>query len=132
MTFDRLSDSRMEEAILNYIKAYNAKDVPAMLALLDDQILFENVSNSSGTTVTTTKEEFETIARQSLSYFSERKQIIRFSVLSEESAAVEIDYQATLAQDLPNGLKAGQQVQLRGVSLFERRNGKFVRISDYS
>ncbi|WP_381523984.1 nuclear transport factor 2 family protein [Spirosoma soli] len=122
----------MEEAILNYIKAYNAKDVPAMLALLDDQILFENVSNSSGTTVTTTKEEFETIARQSLSYFSERKQIIRFSVLSEESAAVEIDYQATLAQDLPNGLKAGQQVQLRGVSLFERRNGKFVRISDYS
>ena len=103
-----------------------------MLALLDDQIIFENVSNSSGVTRTTTKQEFETVARQSVNYFLERRQVVRFSVLGADSAAVEIDYQAVLAQDLPNGMKAGQQLRLRGVSIFEMRNGKITRISDYS
>lgn len=122
----------MKETIQAYLDAYNAKDVPAMLALLDDQLVFENVSNTSGITQTTSKQEFEQIARQSVAYFTERKQVARYWVMSEDSAAIEIEYNATLAQDLPNGLKAGQQLQLRGVSIFEMKNGKFTRISDYS
>lgn len=122
----------MRETIQAYLDAYNAKDIPAMLALLDDQIIFENVSNSSGITRTTSVQEFEQIARQSAAYFAERKQVAHFWVESDNSAAVEIEYQATLAQDLPNGMKAGQPLQLRGVSIFEIRNDKFTRISDYS
>jgi len=122
----------IEAAIQAYIEAYNNKDIPAMLTWLDDQILFENVSNASGIIATTTKQEFEQLANQSLAYFSARKQIIRFSVLSAQSAAIEVDYEATLAQDLPNGLKAGDSLQLRGVSIFEMKSGKFTRISDYS
>jgi ketosteroid isomerase-like protein len=122
----------MEDLIRAYVDAYNAKDIPAMLALVDDHIIFENVSNTSGVTKTTSKQAFEQLARQSLPYFSERKQIIRFMVLSADSAAVEIDYQATLAQDLPNGLKAGEQLTLRGVSVFESQDGRMTRISDYS
>lgn len=53
-------------------------------------------------------------------------------VLNTDSAAVEIDYQATLAQDLPNGRKAGEQLTLRGVSVFESQDGRIMRISDYS
>lgn len=78
------------------------------------------------------RQEFEQLALQSVNYFSERKQIVRFLVQGTEAAAVEIDYVATLAQDLPNGLKAGQQLQLRGVSIFEVKQGKISRISDYS
>lgn len=122
----------MKEAIQLYIDAYNAKDIPKMLDLLDDQIIFENVSNSTGVIKTTSKDEFRQLAFQSAAYFSERKQLIRFLVSGSSSAAVEIDYQATLAQDFPNGLKAGQSIQLRGVSIFELENGKFIRISDYS
>ncbi|GAB3256952.1 hypothetical protein GCM10027347_19090 [Larkinella harenae] len=122
----------MEEAILQYIEAYNAKDIPAMLHLLDEAVRFENVSNSSGILQTNTRQEFEQLAHQSLHFFSERRQLIRFVVLGAESAAIEIDYQATLARDLPNGLKAGDSLQLRGVSIFEMKNGKFTRISDYS
>lgn len=122
----------MEEAIRAYIDAYNAKDVPAMLALLADDIVFENVSNTSGTTSTASKQEFEALAQQSVGFFTERRQLIRFAVLSAEAAAIEIDYYATLAHDLPNGLKAGEQLCLRGVSVFEWRSGKFTRISDYS
>ena len=122
----------MKELIQTYIKAYNAKDVPAMLALLDDQIVFENVSNSSASLTITSKQEFEQVARQSATYFTERKQIIRFLVLGDAAAAIEIDYQAILAVDLPNGLRAGNQLTLRGASFFEAKNGKLIRISDYS
>lgn len=122
----------MEEIIQAYLTAYNAKDVPAMLALLDEAIFFENVSNASGITTTQSKSEFETLALQSLHFFSERRQSVRFQVLSDTAAAVEIDYQATLAQDLPNGLKAGETLRLRGVSIFEVSQGKIARISDYS
>ena len=122
----------MEEAIYAYLEAYNAKNVPAMLRLLHEQVVFENVSNASGITTTTTRQEFEQLATQSLLFFTERRQLIRFSVIREEAAAIEVDYRATLAQDLPTGLKAGDQLQLRGVSVFERANGLFTRISDYS
>ncbi|GAB3717277.1 nuclear transport factor 2 family protein [Spirosoma lituiforme] len=122
----------MKDAIQAYIDAYNVKDIPAMLDLLDDQIIFENVSNTAGVTKTTSRDEFQQLAFQSAAYFSERRQLIRFLVLGLDSAAVEIDYQATLAQDFPNGLKAGQSIHLRGVSIFEQKDGKFTRISDYS
>ncbi|OUJ72454.1 nuclear transport factor 2 family protein [Hymenobacter crusticola] len=122
----------MQATIEAYLAAYNAKDIPAMLALLDEQIVFENVSNTSGVITTSTKQEFAALARQSVDYFAERRQIVRFAVMGAGAAAVEIDYQATLAQDLPNGLKAGEQLKLRGVSVFEWRDGKFTRISDYS
>ena len=122
----------MGELIQAYIEAYNTKNISGMLDLLDDQIVFENVSTTSGITNTTSKNEFQELALQSVNYFTERKQIVRFLVTSSDSAAVEIDYLATLAQDFPNGLKAGQQIQLRGVSIFESKNGKFTRISDYS
>lgn len=122
----------MKEAIQAYIEAYNSKNVEAMLALVDDEVIFENVSNSSGIITTKTKQDFEKLASQSLGYFIERKQVVRFSVMSVISAAVEIDYRAVLAQDLPNGMRAGQELQLRGVSIFEMKRGKFTRISDYS
>lgn len=122
----------MEILIQAYIEAYNAKDVTAMLALLDEHIVFENVSNSSGVTETRTRQAFAELAAQSLGYFTERRQIVRFTVVGANAAAVEIDYHATLAQDFPKGLKAGQQLRLRGVSIFEVKGGKFTRISDYS
>lgn len=122
----------IKQTIDAYVEAYNAKNVPAMLAMLDENIIFENVSNTAGIVRTTTKQEFETLAIQSLAYFAERRQIIRFSVLGTDSAAIEIDYRATAGQDLPNGLKQGDSLQLRGVSIFEMRQGKFTRISDYS
>ena len=59
----------METLIRQYIAAYNAKDVLKMLALLHDLIVFENVSNTSGVTVTSGKAEFEALARQSVTIF---------------------------------------------------------------
>ena len=45
---------------------------------------------------------------------------------------VEIDYAATVAADLPNGWKAGQELAFRGASYFELSDGLISRIIDES
>ncbi|WP_077923724.1 nuclear transport factor 2 family protein [Spirosoma sp. 209] len=122
----------MEQLIRQYITAYNAMDVAGMMALLHDIIVFENVSNASGITATSGKAEFEALARQSLGVFRSREQRIRSLTLGDRTAAVEIDYSAIVAVDLPNGLKAGQALMLRSVTIFAFSDGKISRISDYS
>lgn len=107
-------------------------DVPGMLALLHDVIVFEHVSNTSGTTTTSGKADFEAIARLSVTMFRRRKQTIRSRTLGTRTAAVEIEYEGELAVDWPNGLKAGQLLSLRGVTIFAFSDGKISRISDYS
>ena len=127
----------MDTLIRQYIAAYNRMDVPGMMAVLHDVIVFENVSNANGITVTTGKAAFETLARQSLEVFRSRCQTIRSLTLGERTAAVEIEYEAVLAIDLPTGqnaesLKAGETMRLRGVTMFAFSDGKIARISDYS
>ena len=127
----------MENLIRQYIAAYNRMDVPGMIALLHDVIVFENVSNSNGITVTSGKSDFEKLARQTLGVFKSRRQTIRSLTLGERTAAVEIEYEAVLAVELPSGrnaelLKAGETMHLRGVTVFAFSDGKIARISDYS
>lgn len=127
----------MESLIRQYIAAYNRMDVPGMVALLHDVIVFENVSNKNAVTTTSGKTDFEMLARQSLSMFQSRRQTIRSLTLGERTAAVEIEFEAVLATDFPasrNGkpLKAGDTMQLRGVTMFAFSDGKIARISDYS
>lgn len=127
----------MENLIKQYIAAYNRMDVPGMVALLHDVIVFENVSNANGITVTSGKSDFETLAHQSLGVFRSRCQTIRSLTLGERTAAVEIDYEAVLNIDLPANrnaepLRAGEIMQLRGVTIFAFSDGKIARISDYS
>jgi ketosteroid isomerase-like protein len=127
----------MEPVIRQYIAAYNAQDVPGMVALLHELVVFENVSNTgspdrTGITATQGRDAFEALARQSLGVFRVRQQTIRSMTLGDRTAAVEIEFTAVLAVDLPNGPKTGETLQLRGVSVFGFTDGQIVRISDYS
>lgn len=122
----------MQELIARYIEAYNSKDVAGMVSVLSDDVTFENISSSSDTLTLIGKQDFEAQARQVLPLFSEREQRVDSLTVENDRAVAEISYRATVAHDLPNGWKAGQQITLRGVSVFERKDGKLYRISDYS
>ncbi|PRY36569.1 ketosteroid isomerase-like protein [Spirosoma oryzae] len=122
----------MNDLINAYIQAYNRKDVPGMLAVLHDDIRFENVSNTGSTMTLTGKQAFGEQATQVVPLFSTRRQEIVTKIIADDRAAIEIKYSAVVAQDLPNGWKANQQIELRGVSIFESSDGKISRISDYS
>ena len=120
------------DLIFEYIKAYNAKDVDAMLTFFDDACVFENISGGKVTVRTEGKAELEALARRSAEAFASREQTVLSLTEGQGRAVAEIDYQAILQADLSPDLKAGSELKLRGVSVVEFTDGKITRLSDYS
>jgi hypothetical protein len=121
-----------QDLILEYIQAYNAKDIGAMMALIDDGCVFENISGGKVTVRTQSKTELESLARQSAAVFATREQKVISLTEGQGRVIAEIDYHAILQSDLSPDLKAGSELNLRGVSVFEISGGKIVRLTDYS
>lgn len=121
-----------EELIRNYVEAYNNFDIDKMTADFDDNIKFENISeetvNMTLNGIVTFKEE----AMQSVSLFKERTQKIKSYQHKGNKTEIEIDYLATLAIDLPNGLKAGSELNLKGKSIFKFSENKIIELIDIS
>lgn len=121
-----------ESIIKNYINFYNNFDIDGMLGTLDENIVFENVSNGEVNIVLNGIDEFRTQAEQSKSLFSNRKQTITAITDTDEQTTIEIAYHATLATDLPNGMKKGDELNLTGRSVFKFAGDKIIYIRDES
>lgn len=118
--------------IESYIAAYNAIDVDAMLACLTGDVHFQNIAEGTVNAETRGKEEFAALARVGASAFASRRQTVTHAITVAGRTMVEIDYTATVAADLPNGWKAGQELAFRGASYFELSDGLISRIIDES
>jgi len=115
-----------------YVDAYSRFDVEGMVALIHEDIEFENVSGGEVNARASGADAFRALAEQAKGLFSEREQIIRAFEASDEGASIEVDYTGVLAADLPNGMKAGEVLRLKGRSAFVFRGGKIYRLTDYS
>lgn len=115
----------------NYVEAYNAFNVEGMVRLLDADILFKDFSKGEITTETRGIQEFKELAEKSSQVFSNRRQTITHYSAVDDRIEIQVDYEAILAVDLPNGLKTGDTLQLNGKSVFEIKNGKIALIEDY-
>ena len=120
------------DLFLGYIRAYNAKDVSAMLAFFDEACVFENISAGKVTVRTQGKAALEALARESAAAFATREQKVVSVIEHGEQMAAEIEYHAVLQADLSPELKRGSRLDLRGVSVCEFAGGKILRLSDYS
>lgn len=122
-----------EQIIKAYIEAYNKFDIGQMISNLDQNIVFENIQDGKVTLSISGIENFEKQAQEATNYFSARKQTITSFHHEDHKSEIEIDYAATLAIDLPNGLKKGDELKLKGKSLFEfSNNNKIQRLTDIS
>jgi len=121
-----------EELFLGYIKAYNAKDVGAMLSFFDDACVFENISGGKVTVRTEGRAELEALAKRAAQAFASREQRVLSLTEGQGRIIAEIEYHAVLQTDLSPELKAGGRLDLRGISVCEFAGGKIVRLSDYS
>jgi hypothetical protein len=118
--------------IERYVAAYNAFDVPGLLALLDAEIVFQNVENGRVTVEANGIEEFRQLAERAVQIFASRRQtILRYSPV-DDGAKVDIDFEGVLAAELGPALRAGQTLRLSGRSTFAFRAGLIVRIIDES
>ncbi|WP_054719834.1 hypothetical protein [Marinifilum fragile] len=62
--------------------------------------------------------------------FSQREQIIRNWDIQLDKVVIDIDYKATLATDLPSGMKQGDILEISGQSEFVFEEDKIIRIVD--
>jgi len=83
-----------KDRFLEYIKAYNAKDVRAMLTFFDERCVFENVSGGKVTVRTEGKAELEDLARRSAQAFATREQKVVSLIEVQGRIAAEIVHAA--------------------------------------
>lgn len=121
-----------EEIIQNYIDGYNQFDIDKMFADFDDNVLFENIQNGKINMSLSGLTALRQQADQVKSYFSARKQTIKSFKHSDSETEIEIDYNAVLAIDFPNGLKSGQELNLTGKSIFKFSEDKIIKLTDIS
>lgn len=121
-----------EKIIQNYIEGYNQFDIDKMVADFDESIVFENIQNGETNMILNGIKEFTVQAEKAKEYFLERKQTITSLRQDEITAIVDIDYYAVLAIDFPNGLKAGQGLNMKGKSIFQFLDDKIIKLTDMS
>ena len=118
--------------VARYIDAYNRMNVQAMLDCLSGDVRFINRSNGETTNETHGIEAFRALAEQGGQLFAEREQTILDCIAIDDRAAVRIGYRAKVKTDLPNGWKAGQEIEMTGTSFFMISEGKISEVIDAS
>jgi hypothetical protein len=66
------------------------------------------------------------------SCFAQREQKITSWKFSGNTVVITIDYKGILAEEMPNGMKAGDTLQLKGQSTFEFKDRQLIKIVDKS
>jgi|TARA_R110000782_G_scaffold73750_1_gene147610 ketosteroid isomerase-like protein len=122
----------LDDVIARYIASYNARDIDGMIDCVTDDVVFENISNSGQSMRLDGKDMMRQVADLSGNAFSYRRQRLVNVVTGAGKAAAEIEFEGKAAVDLPNGIRAGETVKIRGASFFEFRGNLLCRIADYS
>ena len=122
----------LDDVIARYIASYNARDIDGMIDCVTDDVAFENISNSGQSMRLDGKDMMRQVADLSGNAFSYRRQRLVNVVTGAGKAAAEIEFEGKAAVDLPNGIRAGETVKIRGASFFEFRGNLLCRIADYS
>lgn len=121
-----------EAVIQKYIDAYNNFDVEGMVANLASTVKFINISDGVINMSITGLDAFKDQAEQAKAYFSERTQSITSLTHNNDQTIIEINYEAVLAVDFPNGMKKGEKLNLNGRSIFEFYDDSITAITDIS
>lgn len=127
-----MTETERKTLVENYVQAYNRFDIEGMLMNLSDDVVFKNISNGAATLELEGIDAFRNQAEQAANWFSEREQTIEKIAFTEQGCEIDIDYRAKLAADLPNGLRAGEKINLKGKSKFRFADGKIAEIWDIS
>jgi len=116
--------------VQRYVKAYNNFDVERMLVDMADDVKFENIVDGLVTLSIEGKEALKDQMENAKNLFSKRTQTISGIHYSKDYIEIRVDYSAIVAVDLPNGLKAGDPIELKGKSIFLFRDKKIIELKD--
>lgn len=132
LTATPMDEDHCRRLIARYLAAYNAFDIDGMLAVLTDDVHFENRSADQITHATDGQDAFRVLAEQGRQVFSEREQRLAGLHVEQGVAIALIAWRGVFAQDIPDGPRAGSTLELQGHSEFGFRDGRICRIVDRS
>ncbi len=115
-----------------YVDAYNAFDVPGMLATVRDDVTFENLAAGEATAAAHGVRELRALAERAVTLFASRRQTIRAFGADGDRVTIDVDFEGVLAADLGPGLRRGDVLRVAGRSTFDVRDGLIARIVDES
>ena len=119
--------------VKQYIDAYNAFDVAGMVALLDSNVHFQNIVEGQTNLSLLGRTAFKEQAIQAAAVFAERRQtVLNIQEIDDSTVEIQIAYTGKVAADMPNGLQAGQEIEMEGKSIFGFSGDKIVFIQDIS
>jgi hypothetical protein len=121
-----------EAIISNYIEGYNNFDIEQMTKDFSEVIIFQNIQNGKVSMTLNGMDAFKKQAKEAISYFSQRKQIVVSFNHFPDNTEIEIEYYGVLAMDFANGMKNGQEISLQGKSIFTFKENKIIRLIDES
>jgi len=121
-----------EQRIRQYIKAYNSFDVEGMLKDLDENVHFENIAGGEVNLSIRGISAFKEQAEKAKAFFTSRKQTITAFKHEANQTEIEIDYHAVLAIDFSDSLKKGDELNMKGKSVFNFSDSKITSITDIS
>jgi len=124
--------NEMRRLINDYIKAYNAFDIDAMLLNMHDEISFRNISDVHINLSTEGISEFRNAAQQACHLFKSRCQTVTGYQFSGDTATAQIDFVGELSADIPDGPKTGETIELKGKSEFIFKDGSIIGLTDIS
>ncbi|WP_128546143.1 nuclear transport factor 2 family protein [Larkinella soli] len=127
-----MEDQAVTSLIETYIQAYNDRDVDRMVSTLHPRIEFKNSSGGVVTLSLQGLDAFRAQAEEAVRYFRQRRQTVTDLRIDGRQAEALIDYRAVLAVDLPNGLKAGDTLEVQGKTVFRFQDHRIVSIEDIS
>ena len=120
------------QAVESYIRAYNEFDIDGMLRDLHPAVVFKNISNGETNLTLEGIDAFRKQAEQAAKLFDSREQTVTDLRINGPVVTVAIDYRAVPAADLPNRLKKGDVLELKGQSVFHFEGERIVEIRDVS
>ncbi|MCC7053219.1 MAG: nuclear transport factor 2 family protein [Gemmatimonadaceae bacterium] len=127
-----MGEAEQRDLIARFVAAYNRFDVNGMLALVADDVRFENLSAGVVTASASGAAEFRALAEQATALFREREQRVTGVVFRDGVAVAAIAYRGVLAVDVPGGPPAGTVLELTGESEFGFTGARIGRLTDRS
>lgn len=125
-------NKKREEKIHNYVDGYNNFDIQRMTGDFHEAVKFENISNGQVDMTLQGLTAFKEQAERAKGLFVRRRQTIKSFSHEENQIEIQVAYSATLASDLPNGLKKGDELNLEGKSVFVFSGDQIIGLTDIS
>ncbi|WP_448100369.1 nuclear transport factor 2 family protein [Luteibacter jiangsuensis] len=123
-------DPARQALVEAYIDAYNRFDIDGMLATLSDDVRFEHHAGDELAVATDGKGEFEKLARVGAAMFASRTQTVAAMNVRGDTLVATIDFHGEVAEDIPEGPRAGTVIEMTGTSEFGFAGGKICRVID--